>query len=334
MISSVFKMQPNWFRNEFIYAFIFIFALAGFLPNFAQARSPVPQLHEKVTVSGHLVTLADLFKDAGLNRHTPLFRSPDPGTTGKVSVQRILSAAKKYGLKLSHRPSFSMVTISRSSRVIELAALKDLIRDRLEDKLAATDTKSQLVISIANQTKDLHLDASLQGQLDLASLDWSARSRRFTARFNVKGSDTVILKGSANLMVEVGVAKANIARGKTLVNSDLELKLVKSGGRRGQRFTSIEEMIGLSAKRSLQAGKPININDLEAPTLIHKNQLVTILLEVPGLVIRAEGKALANASKGEAVKVLNTQSKRIIHATAKASGLVSVSLKQSFSSGS
>ena len=179
-----------------------------------------------------------------------------------------------------------------------------------------------------------HLDATLQGELALTSLDWSARSRRFTARFALSGSEPVILKGTAKLMVEVGVAKSNIARGTTLTRSDLELKLVRSTGRRSQRYSSIDEMIGLSTKRTLQAGKAININDLEAPRLILKNQLVTILLEAPGLIIRAEGKALANASKGEAVKVLNTQSKRIIHATAKAPGLVSVSLKQSFGSGS
>ncbi len=331
MMNSVFKKHSQWYRHEVIYPFVLTFILAGFMPGLAKALAP--QLQEKVTVSDRLVTLGDLFKEASLQSHAPLFRSPDPGTTGKISVQRILTAAKKHGLKLLQRPDFSMVTISRSSRLIELAVLKDRIRDRLEGKYASMDAKSQLVITIANQTKDLHLDASVQGQLDLSSIDWSARSQRFTARFDIPGSDTITLRGSASLMIEAGVAKHNIARGKPLVRADLELNLVKSGGRRTQRYASIDEMIGLSAKRSLQAGKPISLTDLEAPVLIHKNQLVTILLEIPGLVIRAEGKALASASKGEAVKVLNTQSKRIIHATARASGLVSVSLKQSFGSG-
>ncbi len=334
MISSIYKLRSRWFRNEFVYPFILTFAVAGFLPNLAHALSMEPQLHEKVTVQGQLVTLADLFDHAGLNGHTPLFRSPDPGTTGNISVQRIISAAQKHGLNMPRRPSFSMVTISRSSRVIELDLLKDIIRDRLAENSSATNEKSKLVITIRNKTKDLHLDAKLQGEVALASLDWSSRSRRFTARFSVSGNEQIILKGTAQLMVEVGVAKSNIARGTTLSRNDLELKMVRSSGRRSQRYSSIDEMIGLSPKRTLQAGKPININDLEAPRLILKNQLVTILLEAPGLIIRAEGKALGNASKGEAVKVLNTQSKRIIHATAKAPGLVSVSLKKSFGSGS
>ena len=138
----------------------------------------------------------------------------------------------------------------------------------------------------------------------------------------------------AQRVLKVGVAKATIARGKTIRRNDVELKLVKSVTRLRKHFASIDEMIGLSAKRSLPAGKPINSADLVAPTLLRKNQLVTILLEVPGLIIRAEGKALADATKGQAVKVLNTQSKRIIHATAIASGLVSVSLTQSLRSGS
>ncbi len=334
MISSVYKLRSRWFRNEFVYPLVVTIAMAGFLPNLAHALSLEPQLNEKVTVKGHLVTLADLFNHAGLNGHTALFRSPDPGTTGNISVQRIISAAQKYGLNIPHRPSFSIVTISRSSRVIELDVLKDVIRDRVEENSPVTNEKSKLVITFRNKTKDIHIDAALQGELALSSFDWSARSRRFTARFSVSGSEPIVLKGTARLMVKVAVAKSNIARGITLTRGDLELKLVRSAGRRAGRYSTIGEMIGLSSKRTLQAGKPININDLEAPRLILKNQLVTILLEAPGLIIRAEGKALANASKGEAVKVLNTQSKRIIHATAKAPGLVSVSLKQSFGSGS
>ncbi|MCP4936445.1 MAG: flagellar basal body P-ring formation protein FlgA [bacterium] len=334
MNSSIYKLRARWFRDEFVYPLILTFAMTGFLPNLVHALSLEPQLHEKVTVKGQLVTLADLFDHAGLNGHTSLFRSPDPGTTGHISVQRILSAARKHGLNILHRPAFSKVTISRSSRKIELDVLKDMIRNRLEEKHSTTNEMSKLVININNKTKDLHLDETLQGELALASLDWSSRSRRFTARFSLSGREPVVITGTADLMIEVSVAKRNIAKGITLRRGDLELKPVRSVNRRAPRYSSIEDMIGMSTKRSLQAGKPVNINDLEAPRLILKNQLVTILLEAPGLIIRAEGKALANASRGEAVKVLNTQSKRIIHATAEASGLVSVSLKKSVASGS
>ena len=334
MISSIIKMNVPHLRHKLIYPFILSLAIVGLLPNLAVAVSSSPQLHENVTVTGHLVTLGNLFKNPGLKGRTPLFRSPNPGTTGKVSVKRILRAAKKHGIRIAADPSFTMVTISRSSRVIELSELEDMIKGRLEEDYPDIESKSQLVITLPSELKKLHLDEALQGDLKLSSLNWSPRTGRFAARFALDGMEPIYIKGSASQMIKVVAAKTTIAKGAILRTKDVVLKLVKSKGRPLRAMISIGDLIGLSAKRTLTAGKLINPADLESPTLIKKNQLVTILLEVPGLIIRAEGKALADASKGQAVKVLNTQSKRIIHATAIASGLVSVSLAKSVASGS
>jgi flagella basal body P-ring formation protein FlgA len=322
-----------WHR-ELLLPFIVTIALSLIMPAVALATSQEPRLLKNIEVQQPLVTLADLIENAGIKGSTPVFRSPDPGTTGKVSVRRIIFAAQKYGLKFSVPPTFQMVTISRASRIIELGELKDLILDRLENKFANENGKGQLVIKLPPQLKKIHVDSKIQGTPSLSSLDWSNRTGRFTARFALAGADPIILKGTANLMIEVAVAKNTIARGKTLTRNDIEMKFINTGQGRQQLYTGIGKMIGLSTKRRLQRGKPIYVGDLEPPKLIIKNQLVTILLEVPGLVLRTQGKALADATKGETVRILNTQSKRIIHATAKASGLVSVTLAGTPGSGS
>ena len=311
-----------------------VFSLFGSQPTLVHAIALEPELVEKVHVQGYYVLLSDLVKNAGVKGSAPLFRSPDPGTTGKISIQRILTAAAKHGLKITKAPSFSMVTIERTSRAIDVSELEGLIRERLEERLPEYKDKGQLVIKLPEDLKQLHLDPQVQGELTLSSLDWSSRSGRFTARFALAGSTPVVLKGTANLMIEVAVAKTAISRGKIISHNDVELKFIKTGKRRSQHITIIEDMIGQSAKRQLRVGQPIGANDVEAPIIIHKNQLVTILLQLPGLVLRTEGKALSDATKGETVKVLNTQSKRIIHATASASGLVNVTLASTTGSGS
>ncbi len=68
------------------------------MPQRLQAAPKAPQLKAHVTVQGPLVTLADLFENTGIKGSKAVFRAPDPGTTGKVSVNRILSAARKQGL--------------------------------------------------------------------------------------------------------------------------------------------------------------------------------------------------------------------------------------------
>ena len=308
--------------------------LWSLMPSPAQAAQQGMQLNKNVQVDGIYVLLSDLVVNAGIKGEVRLFRSPNPGTTGRVSVKRILEAAAKQGLIIPNPPSFKTVTIKRNSRVIDLRELKDLIKDRLDDRVSGSMGDGKLRIILPDDLKQLHVDPQVRSELSLSSLDWASRSGRFTARFSISGADPIILKGAAIMMVEVAVVKTPISRGKIISRSDLDLKFVKATGRKSQEFAKFEEMIGQSARRQLQAGRPIRLRDLEAPKLIYKNQLVTIVLQLPGLVLRTEGKALTDATKGETVRVLNTQSKRIIHGTAKASGLVYVTLAGANGSGS
>jgi flagella basal body P-ring formation protein FlgA len=170
------------------------------------------------------------------------------------------------------------------------------------------------------------VDPQIQDELTLSSLNWSRQSGRFSARFSLGSQSPIKLGGTASLMIDIAVPKSAIAAGSTIAASDLQIRQVRAGRNVSRQLASLEQIIGLAARRVLRANKPVRLNDLEAPKLIRKNQLVTIMLEAPGLTLRTQGKALADASKGEAVRVLNTRSKRVIHATARADGLVYVKL--------
>ncbi len=85
-----------------------------------------------------------------------------------------------------------------------------------------------------------------------------------------------------------------------------------------------EELVGMAAKQSLAAGRPVREADLEGPRIVSKNAIVTIVYQAPGLVVRAQGKTLGDAALGETVTVLNTQSKRVLQAIVVAPGVVSV----------
>lgn len=338
MSGSAYKFAKMHQRRPELFLLFLPLFLVFLLPFWAispaTALADGPRLNQMVEVEGPVVRLKDLFENAGPVGQIAVFRSPDPGTTGKISVARILAAAKKQGLKHIVAPAFAMVTISRASRVIPVEELEELVRAYLLKSKPEITGNGKLVITLPEGLKDLHLDPSVRGELSLSSLDWSQRSGRFTARFSIAGGQPVTIRGSARMMVEVTVARAAIARGKILSSMDVETRLVSSGRRGSGHNNRPEELVGLSARRSIQAGQPISMKDLEPPRIIRKNQLVTIMLEVPGLVLRTEGKALADASLGQAVKILNTRSKRIINATARGPGLVTVSLSAPVRSGS
>lgn len=63
---------------------------------------------------------------------------------------------------------------------------------------------------------------------------------------------------------------------------------------------------------------------LEAPRLVRKGDLVTLLAEIAGVNVRMTGKALADGAAGTSIQVSNLSSQRVIEGTVIAEGVVKV----------
>lgn len=73
-----------------------------------------------------------------------------------------------------------------------------------------------------------------------------------------------------------------------------------------------DEAIGLEARVSIYAGRPIRREDLSAPAMVERNQLVTLGYSRGGLQIRAEGRALGRGAVGETIRVMNLASRTTV----------------------
>lgn len=80
------------------------------------------------------------------------------------------------------------------------------------------------------------------------------------------------------------------------------------------------EIIGLSARRPLRAGQPVNVRDLAAPQVIARNDMVEVFYQDNGIELTITGRAQRNAAQGDTVSILNLQSNRTIEAVAIAPG--------------
>jgi flagellar basal body P-ring formation protein FlgA len=73
-----------------------------------------------------------------------------------------------------------------------------------------------------------------------------------------------------------------------------------------------EQAVGLEARVAIYAGKPVRPGDLGPPTLVERNQLVTLVYLSGGLAISTEGRALARGSEGDEVRVMNLGSRSTV----------------------
>lgn len=77
-------------------------------------------------------------------------------------------------------------------------------------------------------------------------------------------------------------------------------------------LTAIAPALGLQVKTTVYAGRPLRPENLGAPALIDRNQPVTLVYAAGGLIILAEGRALARGAEGEVVRAMNLASKATV----------------------
>ncbi len=77
----------------------------------------------------------------------------------------------------------------------------------------------------------------------------------------------------------------------------------------------VEKVVGLETRIALYQGRPIRAVDLGPPTVVKRNQVVTMVFKRGALSLRTEGRALDRGAVGERVRILNLDSRRTVFAT-------------------
>lgn len=77
-------------------------------------------------------------------------------------------------------------------------------------------------------------------------------------------------------------------------------------------LTDPQQAIGLEARVTLYAGRPISAADLGSAAMVERNQTVTLIYRSAGLSILTEGRALDRGGVGDVIKVMNLASRTTV----------------------
>ncbi len=297
--------------------------LALWLPASAAER---PNLRATVTVDGELVTLGDLMDRAGDNSDIAVFRAPDPGTTGTVSVGRIITAARRHGLEPAGT-DIQSVTVSRTSRTVSKEEVAALIAGRLEAD-GRTTNGATLEVHLSDLDRPKHVEATATEPLELRRLDYDRTTGRFVAILAIADSGILAsgfqVSGRTIEAVEIPVPARSVSRGDTVGPGDIAMQRMPRRDLRAGVVHTKEEVVGRAARRSLRAGEPIRADSLMEPVLVSRNDAVTIVYRAGGLTLTARGRAIGSGARGDVVTVMNSQSNRTLEAEVSRPGVVTV----------
>ncbi len=291
---------------------------------FGAALAAVPQIQPRVVVDDGVVTLGDVFDDAGAAGDVVVARAPAPGQRMAISVLRIVSLARANGLDWSPPYGLDRVIVRRTSRRVselEIAA-------RIRDELAAATHGENLRVELAKNSPELHVAVGAPDIIDFESIVFDAQTGRFAVSLVAAPGTADAVRaeftGRAILVVGVPVLIRRLRRGDVIADGDVEWVEWPAGRLPVDAITDEADLVGFALRRSIRPGQPVRDNDVQAPIVVSKGAKVMLIYRTPSMVLTASGQALDDGAMGATIRVLNSYSKIVVEATVEGGSIVSV----------
>jgi flagella basal body P-ring formation protein FlgA len=282
---------------------------------------PVATLRTTASVTGSQIRLGDLFDGAGAHAQDVVADAPMPGGTLQFDQSWLAATAADHGLNWLPPSQFASIRVSRAATIIDSSAVSQQLSEKLTggrpDREVRLNTPIRLYVPLGAST-DIAID----------NLDYDQVSGRFNADLRVPADDpTAIPVHVAGLVIstiQVPTLNHPMMPGDIISRDDLTWITMPVNQVAGGNLMDVTRMIGSTPRRPLQADMPLRSYDLELPVVVHRNQLVLIVVQQPGLYITAEGKAMDDGGKGTVIPVVNIQSNRTIDAVVTGDGQVGI----------
>ena len=125
-------------------------------------------------------------------------------------------------------------------------------------------------------------------------------------------------------MLEVPVLNRRLGKGEVIRSRDIKWVDIRSKRVGRNIITDETDLIGMSSKRAMRMDTPIRRSEIGHPVLVNKGSLVIMTMSTPLMRLTSQGKAEENGIDGDTIRVLNTQSNKIVQAVVTGAGQVSV----------
>ncbi|KKB79893.1 hypothetical protein VW35_05290 [Devosia soli] len=289
----------------------------------AATAEAAPTLRGDITVLNSVVTVADMFDDAGALAETAIFSAPAPGTTGTVDLASIRAAASRVGIESFESNGLEAIKVTRGGTTVDEQLLEDLVLADLSGRgLLGPGVETNIQFS---RFIDPVLVSTNGVPARLDSLRYTAGNRDFSARFILADNERIIdVSGTIDMTVEMPHLAANLPAGTILLPEHIVMRPVPVGQADAYGYMPMDQILGMSLNRQSREGMLLRASDISPPLAVAKNDLVTIIYRRGPMTLTVKGQAVTSASRGSSLQVLNLMSKRVINATAVAPGTVEV----------
>jgi flagella basal body P-ring formation protein FlgA len=294
------------------------FSIAAILPlaQAAAAQPERPALRAEATVTGNVVRIGDLVDNAGIVADVAVFRAPALGETGTVPVALALEAMRAHALVGLDPGSISEIAVTRASRAIAANDIEALVAEAVA-KGYGLGQAADVAVGFDRALRTIRVEPSVTAAPRIEQLRYDARSGRFEAELDVPGAPAARqrLTGTAVATAETVTLTRPLARGEIIKMGDLAMRRLPRDQIGSDTITDPDQAIGLAARNPLNSGRALRAAEVMKPEIVHRGENVTIIYQVPGIVLAVRGKAVDSGAEGDMVDIVNVQSNRTVRGT-------------------
>jgi flagella basal body P-ring formation protein FlgA len=290
----------------------------------ASTALAAPLLKADIVVEDAIVTVGDMFADAGAIADRPLFRAPAPGTTGTVPLDAIRAATARIGFSDYDLGGLTLVRVSRSASLVDETLISELVVADLRHRgIVGTGMAADVLLSTPIEPINTPVSVA---PATLENLRYLPGNGTFSARFTIEGfAQPLDVSGSVALNIEAPHLAASLPAGTVLTEDHIVMRPVPVQQADAQGVATLDQLVGMSLNRQSREGLMLRPTDVSVPLAVAKNDLVTIFYRQGPMTLTVKGQAVSGAAEGAPLQVLNLVSRRIISAKAIAPGAVEVS---------
>ena len=287
-------------------------------PSFAGAEAPklalakaVIDVRRDVTVDGRIVRLGDIFRNTGAKSTVAIAYAPEPGQSAVLGVRWLQETARRHGIDWTPRTPDVRVHLTRASWPIS----REVLKERIAKMMRERGIKDRMQVDLHYRTRTIHLPVSAKGDFAIRELRIEKRTGRFVGTLvaPAKAPTTKIrVIGRIRKLVQIAVLARSVRKGRIIRERDITMIAMPAPSVPQSAVREKDDMIGQAARFTLRAGKPIRKSDLQAPVLVKRGAIATIVVQTPYMRLTSQARALEDGARGETIRLRNTKSKKII----------------------
>ncbi len=290
-----------------------VLVLLAFLLGAGTAQAGTASAKPFSFVNGNVIRLGDIFADVGDKASIPVGQAPPLGRSLTLDATALSEIARTHQLDWRPFSRFDKVVLERASHTIE----SDQILAALRETLSRAGIGPNHDIQLDSRNLRLVIAAGTPPTVEIRDFRFDERSERFTALAAVASDGSTAplsISGQAVRVMDAPVLARRINRGEIIQAQDIKISRLRAANFPPDALTRAEGIVGKAARRGLSPGEALRAADFQAPVVIQKGSLVTMVVQTPYMTLTSQGRALDDGAVGESIRVMNARSKKVVEA--------------------